>query len=43
MSKLAVSKPWQSSTFNLLVGNRNKGPIRFYYFDLPDRAFCSKK
>ena len=43
MSEQTVSKPWQSSTFNWLVGNLNKGPTRFYYFDLPNRASSSKK
>ena len=38
-----VSKPssWQSSTW--LVDNGNKGPTKFYYFDLPGRAISTKK
>ena len=43
INKQTVSKPWQLSTFYWLVGYRNEGPTRFYYFDLPDRAFSSKK
>ena len=41
INKQTVCKPRQSSTFYWLVGNRNKGPTRFYDFDLPDRAFSS--
>ena len=40
-SEQTVSKPWQSSTW--LVDNRNKGPTRFYFFYLPDRAISTKK
>ena len=40
-SEQTVSKPWQSSTW--LVDNRNKGPTKFYYFDLPDRGISTKK
>ena len=40
-SEQTVSKPWKSSTW--LVDNRNKGPTRFYYFDLPDRVISTKK
>ena len=43
INKQTVSKPWQSSTFNWLAGRLNKGPTRFYYFDLPDNPFSSKK
>ena len=40
-SEQTVSKPWKSSAW--LVDNRNKGPTRLYYFDLPDRDFSTKK
>ena len=43
ISEQTVSKPssWQSSTW--LVDNGNKGPTKFYYFDLPGRAISTKK
>ena len=31
ISEQTVSKPWQSSTCNWLVDDRNKGPTRLYF------------
>ena len=45
VSEQTVSKPsvgnWVLTW--LVLDNRNKGPTRFYYFDLPDRAISTKK